>query len=152
MDGSAADASAHDVAIVVIGELPYAEGMGDLRPGGAVARGSGVQTMTNLAPYGSSMVLAERHAEDLETIRRITAQGIPVVTVLVSGRPLVVNAELAESQAFVAAWLPGSEGQGVADVLFGDHGFTGKLSFSWPKEPVGEYGKAQPLFPRGYGL
>lgn len=152
VDGSAADASAHDVAIVVIGELPYAEGMGDLRPGGAVARGSGVQTMTNLAPYGSSMVLAERHAEDLETIRRITAQGIPVVTVLVSGRPLVVNAELAESQAFVAAWLPGSEGQGVADVLFGDHGFTGKLSFSWPKEPVGEYGKAQPLFPRGYGL
>jgi len=152
VDGSAADPRAHDVAIVVIGELPYAEGMGDLRPGGAVARGSGVQTMTNLAPYGSSMVLAERHAEDLETIRRITAKGIPVVTVLVSGRPLVVNAELGESKAFVAAWLPGSEGQGVADVLFGDHGFTGTLPFSWPKEPVGEYGKAAPLFPRGYGL
>jgi len=152
VDGSAADPSAHDVAIVVIGELPYAEGMGDLRHGGAVARGSGVQTMTNLAPYGHSMVLAERHAEDLETIRRITAKGIPVVTVLVSGRPLVVNAELAESKAFVAAWLPGSEGQGVADVLFGDHAFTGRLSFSWPQEPVGEYGKATPLFPRGYGL
>lgn len=152
VDGSAADPGAHDVAIVVIGELPYAEGMGDLRHGGAVARGSGVQTMTNLAPYGSSLVLAERHAEDLETIRRITAKGIPVVTVLVSGRPLVVNAELAESKAFVAAWLPGSEGAGVADVLFGDHGFTGALPFSWPREPVGEYGKAAPLFPRGHGL
>ena len=153
VDGTAADAAAHDIAIVVIGELPYAEGMGDIRHGGAVARGSSmVQTMTNLAPYGSSLVLAEQHPEDLETIRRITARGIPVVTVLVSGRPLVVNAELAESKAFVAAWLPGSEGQGVADVLFGDHGFTGRLSFSWPKEPVGEYGKATPLFPRGYGL
>ena len=153
VDGSAADAAAHDVAIVVIGELPYAEGMGDIRHGGAVARGSSpIQTQTNLAPYGTSLVLAEHHPEDLETIRRITAKGIPVVTVLVSGRPLVVNAELAESRAFVAAWLPGSEGQGVADVLFGDHAFTGRLPFSWPREPVGEYGKATPLFPRGYGL
>lgn len=153
VDGSAADASAHDVAIVVIGELPYAEGMGDIRHGGAVARGSSpVQTMTNLAPYGTSLVLAERHPEDLETIRRITAKGIPVIVVLVSGRPLVVNAELAASKAFVAAWLPGSEGQGVADVLFGDHDFTGRLSFSWPELPVGEYGKAEPLFARGYGL
>jgi len=153
VDGAAADAGAHDVAIVVIGELPYAEGMGDIRHGGAVARGSSmVQTMTNLAPYGTSLVLAERHPEDLETIRRITAKGIPVIVVMVSGRPLVVNAELAESKAFVAAWLPGSEGQGVADVLFGDHDFTGRLSFSWPKEPVGEYGKAAPLFARGYGL
>ena len=151
-DGSAADATAHDVAIVVIGETPYAEGMGDLRHGGAVQRGSGVQQMTNLAPYGSSLTLAERHPEDLETIRRITAKGIPVVVVLVSGRPLVVNAELAESRAFVAAWLPGSEGQGVADVLFGDHRFTGRLSFSWPREPAGEFGKAAPLFARGYGL
>ena len=152
LDGSAADATAHDVAIVVIGETPYAEGMGDLRHGGAVQRGSGVQQMTNLAPYGSSLTLAERHPEDLETIRRITAKGIPVVVVLVSGRPLVVNAELAESRAFVAAWLPGSEGQGVADVLFGDHRFTGRLSFSWPREPAGEFGKVAPLFARGYGL
>jgi beta-glucosidase len=152
-DGSAADPGAHDIAIVVIGELPYAEGMGDIRHGGAVARGSSpVQTMTNLAPYGDSLVLAERHPEDLQTIRRITAKGIPVVTVLISGRPLVVNAELAESRAFVAAWLPGSEGAGVADLLFGDYRFTGTLPFSWPKEPVGEYGKAAPLYPRGYGL
>jgi beta-glucosidase len=125
VDGSAADASKHDVAIVVIGETPYAEGMGDIREGGAVPRGSGMQTMTNLAPYGRTLVLAERHPEDLATIQRIRAQGIPVVTVLVSGRPLVTNAELAASDAFVAAWLPGSEGAGVADVLFGDHDFQG---------------------------
>ena len=152
VDGSAADAKAHDVAIVVIGETPYAEGMGDIRTGGAVKRGSGTQFMTNLAPYGESLVLAERHPEDLATIQRITAQGIPVIVVLVSGRPLVVNAELAESRAFVAAWLPGSEGAGVADVLFGDAPFTGTLPFSWPKEPVGAYGAATPLFPRGFGL
>ena len=152
VDGSAADAKAHDVAIVVIGETPYAEGMGDIRTGGAVKRGSGTQFMTNLAPYGESLVLAERHPEDLATIQRITAQGIPVIVVLVSGRPLVVNAELAESRAFVAAWLPGSEGAGVADVLFGDAPFTGTLPFSWPKEPVGAYGAAAPLFPRGFGL
>jgi beta-glucosidase len=152
VDGAAADPAAHDVAIVVVGELPYAEGMGDVRHGGAVARGSGVQQMSNLSPYGSSLVLAERHPEDLETIRRIAAHGIPVVAVLISGRPLVVNAELEASRAFVAAWLPGSEGQGVADVLFGDHGFTGRLSFRWPRESVGEYGRATPLFARGHGL
>jgi beta-glucosidase len=152
-DATTADPSRHDVAIVVIGETPYAEGMGDIRHGGAVARGSSTtQWMTNLAPYGSSQVLAERHPEDLETIRRITARGIPCIVVLISGRPLVVNAELAESRAFVAAWLPGSEGQGVADVLFGDHDFAGTLPFSWPREPRGAEGEAPPLFARGYGL
>jgi beta-glucosidase len=151
-DGVAADPSLHDVAVVVIGETPYAEGMGDIRHGGAVARGSGTQWMSNLAPYGSSQVLADRHPEDLETIRRITARGIPCIVVLISGRPLVVNAELAESRAFVAAWLPGSEGQGVADVLFGDHDFTGTLPFSWPREPRGAEGEAAPLFARGHGL
>ncbi|MBA3852827.1 MAG: endoglucanase [Gemmatimonas sp.] len=151
-DGSAADRARHDVAIVVIGETPYAEGMGDIRHGGAVPRGSGIQTMTNLAPYGSTLVLAERHPEDLATIQRIQAQGIPVVTVLISGRPLVTNAELDASQAFVAAWLPGSEGAGVADVLFGDHEFRGTLPFTWPKTDEGEYGRVVPAFPRGFGL
>lgn len=151
-DGSGADPARHEVAIVVIGETPYAEGMGDIRAGGAVARGSGTQWMTNLAPYGSSQLLAERHPEDLETIRRITAKGIPCIVVLISGRPLVVNAELAESRAFVAAWLPGSEGQGVADVLFGDHDFTGTLPFSWPAAPRDAAGETPPLFARGYGL
>ncbi len=152
VDGSAADAARHDVAIVVIGETPYAEGMGDIRHGGAVPRGSGTQTMTNLAPYGSSLVLAERHPEDLATIERIRAQGIPVVTVLVSGRPLVTTAELDASAAFVAAWLPGSEGAGVADVLFGDHEFTGVLPFTWPATDEGAYGRVVPAYPYGYGL
>lgn len=151
-DGMAADANKHDVAIVVIGEEPYAEGMGDLRHGGAVPRGSGMQTMTNLAPYGDSLELAKRHPEDLATIQRIRAQGIPVVTVLISGRPLLTNAELAASDAFVAAWLPGSEGAGVADVLLGDYDFTGTLPFTWPATDEGEYGKVVAAFPRGHGL
>jgi len=151
-DGMAANASKHDVAIVVIGEEPYAEGMGDLRHGGAVARGSGMQTMTNLAPYGDSLELAKRHPEDLATIERIRAQGIPVVTVLISGRPLLTNAELAASDAFVAAWLPGSEGAGVADVLLGDYDFVGTLPFTWPSTDEGEYGKVVAAFARGHGL
>jgi beta-glucosidase len=152
-DGSAADASQHDVAIVVIGEKPYAEGMGDIRTGGRVASGSGFGGPTSqLSPYGRTIELAELHPEDLATIRAITAKGIPVVTVLVSGRPLVVNAELAESAAFVAAWLPGSEGQGVADVLFGDVGFQGTLSFTWPDRPTIDPVQAGTRFPRGFGL
>ncbi len=151
-DGTAADANKHDVAIVVIGEEPYAEGMGDLRHGGAVPRGSGMQTMTNLAPYGDSLELAKRHPEDLATIERIRAEGIPIITVLISGRPLLTNAELAASDAFVAAWLPGSEGAGVADVLLGDYDFTGTLPFTWPATDEGEYGKVVAAFPRGHGL
>jgi len=77
--------------------------------------------------------------------------------VLVSGRPLLVARELEQSNAFVAAWLPGSEGRGIAEVLFGDHGFTGKLGFSWPRSarqvPI-NVGDAEydPLFPYGFGL
>ena len=79
-----------------------------------------------------------------------------MIAVLVSGRPLVINPELERSQAFVAAWLPGSEGAGVADVLFGDHDFSGTLSFSWPRKDddnwnIGDPGY-DPLFPVGYGL
>ena len=80
------------------------------------------------------MVLAQLHPEDLRTINNIASRGVPVVTVMLSGRPLVTNLELESSAAFVAAWLPGSEGRGVADVLFGDHDFSGRLSFTWPGE------------------
>jgi beta-glucosidase len=156
--GRDADPELHDLAIVVIGEKPYAEGMGDLRTGDDVIVQTGSQInglMKVLEPYGDSPVLAELHPEDLATIREITSRGVPVVTVLVSGRPLVTGQELDASTAFVAAWLPGSEGQGVADVLFGDHDFTGRLSFSWPGqgEPVnvGDPGY-EPLYPTGYGL
>jgi beta-glucosidase len=158
-NGEDADPALHDVALVVIGEKPYAEGMGDIRTGDDVIVQAGSQingALKVLEPYGDSLTLADLHPEDLQTINNITAKGIPVVTVLVSGRPLVITQELAASSAFVAAWLPGSEGAGVADVLFGDHAFSGKLSFSWPRSfttnsNVGDPAYEQ-LFPLGYGL
>jgi len=130
-----------DVAIVVFGEDPYAETPGD-RP--------------NLA-YNPG------NDKDLELLRRLKAEGIPVVAVFLSGRPLSVNREINVADAFVAAWLPGSEGQGIADVLFKSpkgetvHDFTGKLAYSWPRRAVqsplnfGQVGY-DPQFALGYGL
>jgi beta-glucosidase len=83
--------------------------------------------------------------------------GIKVVAVLLSGRPLIINEVLGKCDAFVAAWLPGTEGQGVADVLFGDYKPTGKLSVSWPRSmaqiPI-NFGDPNydPLFKYGFGL
>ena len=159
LSGEDANSDEHDVAIVVIGETPYAEGMGDIRDGDdvIVEAGSRIRGLLKvLEPYGDSLELARLHPEDLQTIVNIADRGIPVVTVLVSGRPLLIRPELDNSNAFVAAWLPGSEGQGVADVLFGDHDFTGRLSFSWPEDQtqplnVGDQ-DYEPLFPFGYGL
>jgi beta-glucosidase len=102
-----AGAAGANLAIVVIGEAPYAEGQGD----------------------SSQLALP---LEDLQTVKSITDIQIPVVVVLLSGRPLIINEVLDRADAFVAAWLPGSEGQGVTDVLFGDHPATGRLSFTWP--------------------
>lgn len=159
IDGSAATPDRHDVAIVVVGENPYAEGMGDIRAGDHVIVESGSMIrgeMKVLEAYGASLELAQLHPEDLRTIRTITDRGIPVVCVLVSGRPLVVNPELDLSSAFVAAWLPGSEGKGVAEMLFGDYDFQGRLSFSWPRDSKQKLnlGDAdyEPLFEFGYGL
>jgi beta-glucosidase len=157
--GLDADPELHDVAIVVIGETPYAEGMGDIRTGYDVIVQAGSQInglLKVLEPYGDTMVLAELHPEDLQTITNITSRGVPVVVVYVAGRPLVINQELEQSTAFVASWLPGSEGQGVVDGLFGDTDMTGKLSFSWPKDGdnmpnVGD-SNYDPLFPYGFGL
>ncbi|SMF58283.1 glycoside hydrolase family 3 protein [Pseudobacteriovorax antillogorgiicola] len=143
-DGSEINRKSHDVAIVVIGETPYAEGRGDL---GAA----------------DTLELAKLHPEDLEVLKRVKASGVPAVAIYLGGRPLYANKEINLSDAFVAAWLPGSEAEGITDVIFqGPEGgvnydFTGKLSFSWPQEPcqtplnVGE--KAyDPLFPYGFGL
>jgi beta-glucosidase len=108
-----------DVAIVVFGEEPYAEGDGD-RPN---------------VDFGAA------RPRDRELLRRLRAAGVPVVSVFLSGRPMWVNPELNASDAFVAAWLPGSEGGGVADLLFRAadgsiaHDFTGKLAYSWPRWP-----------------
>jgi beta-glucosidase len=148
-DGADADPKHDDVAIVVIGETPYAEGLGDIREGDDLLIQPGSQTngaFKKLEAYGRTRKLAELHPEDLATINTIAAKGIPVIVVMISGRPLVIDPELDASAAFVAAWLPGSEGQGIADVLFGDYDFSGKLSFSWPTT------SSTALFPCGYGL
>ena len=126
-----------DVAIVVFGERPYAEGAGDV---------------PSLADPDEP--------RDRALLERLHAQGIPVVAVLLSGRPLWIEAELALSDAFVAAWLPGAEGGGVADVLLRArdgtvaHDFRGRLPLAWPRAPAAAEGGAPagPLFPYGYGL
>src|SRR5258705_1815916 len=81
------------------------------------------------------VALHHDNVESLEMIKKLRAQGIPVVAVMLSGRPLYINPQINAADAFVGAWLPGSEGEGVADVLTGKYDFTGKLSFSWPKRP-----------------
>ena len=136
-DGSFTEAP--DVAIVVFGEDPYAEFEGD-RPSVEYADNDG-----------------------LELLRKFQAAGIPAVSVFMSGRPLWVNPEINASTAFVAAWLPGSEGGGIADVLVGNadgsprFDFRGRLSFSWPRTAadaavnVGD-DNYNPLFAFGHGL
>jgi len=167
--GEEADPNKHDVGIVVIGEKPYAEGFGDIYPLG-IGLTKAVKpdhmspqyssdlfdTLNGEELYGTTLSLCELHPEDLMAIQNIASKGIPVAVILISGRPLLVNKELEASEAFVAAWLPGSEGGGVADVLFGDYNFQGKLSFSWPRHDddnlnIGDE-NYNPLFAYGYGL
>jgi len=118
-----------DVAVVVFGEQPYAEFAGD-RPD-----------------------LVFRDEEGLQLLRSFKAQGIPTVAVFLSGRPMWMNRELNAADAFVASWLPGSEGAGIADILTGAREATGRLSFSWPAECGGEplNSADRALFPFGYG-
>ena len=156
-DVSVISAKDHDIAIVVVGEYPYAEGFGDIRNGDnlIIEAGSQINGQINISdPYGDSLELKKLHPEDYLQIKEISDKGIPVVVILISGRTLIINAELEKSTAFIAAWLPGSEGQGVSDMLFGDFNFQGKLSFSWPKIPSSEKNKnaTKPLFPFGFGL
>jgi beta-glucosidase len=126
------DAQGAAVGVVVIGETPYAEGEGD----------------TNDLSVS---------AEDVTAVDNMKKAGIPVVVILISGRPMIIDKVLDKADAFIAAWLPGTEGQGVADVLFGDYKPTGKLSFTWPRSmaqiPI-NVGDANydPLFPYGFGL
>lgn len=130
LDGT--NAQGADVAVVVIGETPYAEGRGD-------------RTELSLA------------AEDLAAIDNLNRAGIPIVTILVSGRPLLIEPVLSKSRAFIAAWLPGTEGQGLADMLFGDYRPTGKLSMTFPRSMADASSNVgdknyNPLFKYGYGL
>jgi beta-glucosidase len=91
--------------------------------------------------------------EDVALVQRIKKLGMPVITVLISGRPLILGDALEKSDAFIAAWLPGTEGQGMADVLFGDFRPVGKLPCVWPSS-MQQYtdATAKPLFPYGFGL
>ncbi|MFT6777645.1 MAG: beta-glucosidase [Paraglaciecola sp.] len=149
----------YDVAIVVIGEIPYAEGLGDIRGDDKIITESGSQIngqVKVLPASGDSLELNKLYPEDLQIIKNITEKGVPVIAILVSGRPLIIEQELAISNALIAAWLPGSEGQGISDMLFGDYDFTGKLSFSWPQLSQPKVNKGDenysPLFPYGFGL
>jgi len=141
VDGKGVDVAKFDVVVAVIGERPYAEGDGDIGPNGTLRHSS-------------------RYPEDLAVLQAVAGKGKPVVTVFVSGRPLYVNDLLNLSDVFVAAWLPGTEGKGVSDLLVSSakrYDFSGKLPFSWPKSAcqtdlnVGDKNYA-PLFAYGYGL
>ena len=133
-----------DVAIIVVGETPYAEFFGDIQHD---------HSRKEYIP-----TLSEQHQS---YISAYAGKGPKVIVVLISGRPLVVSDQVDAADAFIAAWLPGSEGDGVAEVLFGDHNFTGKLPHSWPKsveDIMGRFGpnywddSIEPLFELGYGL
>jgi beta-glucosidase len=130
-----------DVAIVVFGENPYAEFQGDLKV----------------------LTLPGSMTQHLEIMKKLQDEKIPVVAILMSGRPLWQNRELNLANAYVAAWLPGTEGGGISDLLFRkadgsvNHDFTGRLAFSWPRDAAGaplNVGQEpyEPLFPLGYGL
>ncbi|MCW8832290.1 MAG: glycoside hydrolase family 3 protein [Colwellia sp.] len=147
----------HDIAVVIVGESPYAEGLGDIRDCDnlIIEAGSQIDGQINISqPYGNSLELKSLHPEDYQQIKALSDKGLPVVTILLSGRALIINAELAASAAFIAAWLPGSEGQGISDLLFGDVNFQGKLPFTWPKTSYSQKKKtkAKTLFPLGFGL
>jgi len=129
-----------DAAIVVFGEHPYAEGSGDL----------------------FSLHLDKAHQSDIDKLRILQARGVPTIAVFITGRPIWVNPAINAADAFVVAWLPGSEGIGVADVLFADkngkvqHDFVGRLSFDWPNINLDSKNHALPVashaFSYGYGL
>src|SRR5690606_12836839 len=122
-----------EVGLLVLSEQPYAEGEGDR----------------------ATVELAE---EDVALLTRMRQHCERLVVILFSGRPLIITDHLPEWDAFVAAWLPGTEGQGITDVLFGDYPFTGRLPHSWPRSmeqvPFSalEQSSVPPLFPYGAGL
>lgn len=132
-DGVLANSDPVPVGIVFVGEAPYAEGLGD----------------------NGNLHLS---AEDIAVIDNMRASCQKLVVVLISGRPLVITDVLPKADAFIAAWLPGTESDGISDVIFGDYPFTGKLSFAFPRSmdqvPYAalKADPAGPLFPVGYGL
>jgi len=144
LDGPAAGSGA-TVGIAVIGETPYSEGCGDIP-----------------TPNGGGLCMNRPDtlnidAADLQVVAKMKAAGLKVVVVLVAGRPMILDRLLDAADAIVVAWLPGTEGAGITDVLFGDVRPNGKLPHSWPRTqaqiPINQ-GDAtyDPLFPYAFGL
>lgn len=132
------DLSNYDAVIAVLAERPYAEMKGDI-------------------DYPASMAHSDRYPEDLEVLKKVSGKGVPVISVLYSGRPVYANDIINLSDAFVAAWLPGTEAKGITDVLFAmgkgkTADFTGRLPFAWPGVACPETAAKPVLFPRGFGL
>jgi len=124
-----------EAAIVVVGERPYSESKGDRQPG--------------------ELVLPENDQAVIANIRKSNPD-IPIICVLITGRPITIANELADMDALVCAWLPGTEGAGVADILFGDDEFTGTSPVTWPWYALDVTEKftdeSKVLFPLGTGL
>jgi beta-glucosidase len=138
VDGAGVDARRYSAVVMVAAEQPYAEGKGDIT-------------------FPASMRHTSRYSEDLQALERVSGKGVPVVTVLYSGRPVAANDLINRSDAFIAAWLPGTEGLGITDLLLARPNgrpafdFTGRLSFDWPAgDCLPRKGGVQ--FRRGYGL
>lgn len=138
-DGTGVDVGSYDTVVMVLSEAPYAEMKGDI-------------------PYPATMRHSARYPQDLAALQRVAGKGVPVVSVLFSGRPVYANDLLNLSDTFVAAWLPGTEARGITDVLFEAEGntharsFSGRLPFAWLGDPCPETAAKPVLFPRGYGL
>jgi beta-glucosidase len=143
---ASAPTAGNDVGIVVVGETPYAEGFGDV--GGPLWQDNGVPR----PPKDLRLSAADRAAVD-----RVCGTIDRCVVLVVAGRPMIVTDQLGKIDALVASWLPGSQGEGVADVLFGDKPFTGRLTQTWPRsvdqEPINVGDRDyDPLYPYGWGL
>jgi len=137
-DGIGVDVRRYSAVVMVAAENPYAEMKGDIT-------------------FPASMRHTSRYPQDLRTLDRVSGKGVPVVTLLYSGRPVAANDLINRSDAFIAAWLPGTEGRGLADMLVAAadgrpaFDFTGRLSFDWPAgDCLSKQGGIQ--FHRGYGL
>jgi beta-glucosidase len=137
-DGTGVDLHRYSAVVLVAAEKPYAEGAGDIS-------------------FPASMRHSARYPDDLKALEAVSGKGVPVVTVLYSGRPVAANDLINRSDAFVAAWLPGTEGLGITDLLLARadgrraFDFTGRLSFDWPAgDCLPRAGGIQ--FHRGYGL
>ena len=139
VDASGVDVTSYDVVIAVLNERPYAEMKGDVR-------------------LPETLRHSDRYPQDLAVLKAVSGKGVPVVSVLFSGRPVYANDLLNLSDVFIAAWLPGTEGQGITDVLFRradgqvNRTFTGRLPFAWPGAACPETATQPVLFARGYGL